>query len=133
MQEQGLGTNSLLIDTDGDGLDDGDEVNIFETNPLLFDTDYDGFSDGVEVGIGSDPLDENSIPADGDINGDSTINVVDLLLATQIVIGLRAPTSDELIRGDVAPLNEGVPDPDGELNVGDLVLIQQKVLGLISF
>lgn len=36
-------------DTDGDGLSDGDEVNIHKTDPTLRDTDYDGLLDGEEV------------------------------------------------------------------------------------
>jgi len=49
-------------DTDGDGLNDGAEVNTFSTNPLAPDTDGDGVSDGLEVTFGSDPLDSASAP-----------------------------------------------------------------------
>ena len=54
-----LGTT---IDTDGDGLTDGEEINI-GTDPTLADTDGDGVSDGVEVSLGSNPLDPTSIAA----------------------------------------------------------------------
>ncbi|MFY9826791.1 MAG: Ig-like domain-containing protein [Thermoanaerobaculia bacterium] len=60
LQEFQLGTNPQKADTDGDGLIDGDEVNLYHTNPLLFDTDGDGISDGLEIGSGSDPLDPAS-------------------------------------------------------------------------
>src|SRR5207244_3745245 len=36
-------------DTDGDGLTDQDELNVYNTDPFRKDTDGDGFSDGVEV------------------------------------------------------------------------------------
>jgi len=49
-------------DTDGDGLSDGDEVNVHGTEPLVTDTDGDGFSDGDEVSAGSDPKDTASTP-----------------------------------------------------------------------
>ena len=49
-------TNPNNPDTDGDGLNDGDEVNIHGTNPLLADTDADAFNDGLEVFMGTDPL-----------------------------------------------------------------------------
>jgi hypothetical protein len=50
-------TNPVNPDTDGDGLSDGDEVNKYQTNPLLWDTDGDGLSDGQEVLVyGSNPL-----------------------------------------------------------------------------
>lgn len=37
------------IDTDGDGLSDDDEVDVYLTSPLIPDTDGDGLSDGHEV------------------------------------------------------------------------------------
>ncbi len=57
LQEQSRGTNPTLADTDGDGLTDGNEVNVRGTNPLVADTDGDGLSDGVEVNThGTNPL-----------------------------------------------------------------------------
>ncbi|HEX7285305.1 MAG TPA: Ig-like domain-containing protein [Candidatus Angelobacter sp.] len=56
LQEFQLGTDPHNPDTDGDGLSDGDEVNIYHTNPLVADTDGDGIPDGVEVLNGTDPL-----------------------------------------------------------------------------
>ena len=46
---------SKTKDTDGDGLSDYDEVNIYHTSPYLADTDSDGVPDGVEVKLGTDP------------------------------------------------------------------------------
>ncbi len=44
-------------DTDGDGVADGDEVNIYLTDPFTWDTDGDGASDGEELfGTFTDPL-----------------------------------------------------------------------------
>ena len=43
-------------DSDGDGLTDYDEINIYKTSPYLEDTDGDGISDGEEVRRGTDPL-----------------------------------------------------------------------------
>ncbi|HLK48955.1 MAG TPA: Ig-like domain-containing protein [Bryobacteraceae bacterium] len=56
LQEFQLGTNPTNPDTDGDGLRDGDEVNLYHTNPLLADSDGDLIPDGVEVTNGTDPL-----------------------------------------------------------------------------
>ena len=55
----GLGTNPLVADTDGDGLNDGEEVDA-GTDPLDADTDRDGVSDAEEAAAGTDPND----PAD---------------------------------------------------------------------
>ncbi len=43
-------------DSDGDGLYDVDETNVYGTNPSAYDSDGDGSSDGEEVYYGTDPL-----------------------------------------------------------------------------
>lgn len=127
-------TSPLIADTDGDSLNDGDEIQI-STDPLSFDTDNDSFSDGIEVANNSDPLDAISFPifADGDLNGDGIVNVVDVLLATQILHGDLAMTNQFLSHGDVAPLVDGNPSPDGSFNAGDLLIIQRKALSEVAF
>lgn len=50
--EEKLGTSWNLADTDGDGIDDGQELNktnIYITDPLLADTDGGGVDDGTEL------------------------------------------------------------------------------------
>jgi hypothetical protein len=42
-------------DTDKDGLNDYDELNLYHTSPYLADTDSDGFSDKAEIDSGNDP------------------------------------------------------------------------------
>ncbi|MFZ0545948.1 MAG: hypothetical protein WAM60_10950, partial [Candidatus Promineifilaceae bacterium] len=37
------------VDTDGDGISDDDEINLWETNPNDVDTDGDGLDDGLEA------------------------------------------------------------------------------------
>lgn len=53
-------TNGGGLDSDGDGLLDWYEVNVFGTNPLLADTDGDGIGDAQEVAEGTDPVDTAS-------------------------------------------------------------------------
>jgi len=48
-QEVELGLDPTNVDTDGDGVADGDEGNIYGTDPTVFDTDGDGVSDGAEL------------------------------------------------------------------------------------
>ncbi|MCU7892444.1 MAG: MSCRAMM family adhesin SdrC [Candidatus Thiodiazotropha sp. (ex Ustalcina ferruginea)] len=55
LQEQSLGTDPTLSDSDGDGISDGDEYLIHDTEPTLPDSDNDGLSDGEELGLGTDP------------------------------------------------------------------------------
>lgn len=42
-------------DTDGDGLNDYDELNRYETSPYLVDSDSDEATDAAEVRVGTDP------------------------------------------------------------------------------
>lgn len=44
------------LDTDGDGLSDEEEINIYYTDPNNPDTDGDGFSDGEEIQNNYSPL-----------------------------------------------------------------------------
>jgi outer membrane protein OmpA-like peptidoglycan-associated protein len=56
-REKQLGTDPRNPDTDGDGLNDGDEVLKYATNPLNRDSDGDGLTDGEEVNkYKTDPL-----------------------------------------------------------------------------
>ena len=51
------GTDPFDPDSDGDGLTDYEEVRIYGTDPLNPDTDFDGLSDGDEIHVyGTDPL-----------------------------------------------------------------------------
>ena len=56
----GLGTDPQSYDTDGDGVSDGDEVELLGTDPLVSDTDGDGLTDGEECDLGTDPLSEDT-------------------------------------------------------------------------
>ena len=61
-------------DTDNDGLNDRDEINL-GTDPNNPDTDGDTFGDGIEVSLSMDPLVLN-IP--GDLDNDSYVGRADL-------------------------------------------------------
>ena len=49
------GTDSSTPDSDSDGLNDYEEVRVYKTNPNIADTDGDGFLDGQEVKSGFNP------------------------------------------------------------------------------
>ena len=67
---EGYGTNPTAPDTDGDGLNDGDEVNNFGTDPTNTDTDNDQLDDNEE--INTYETDPNNKDSDDDklIDGD---------------------------------------------------------------
>ena len=54
--EDSLVVEVVGTDSDGDGLSDWDEENVYGTDPSEADTDGDGMSDGDEVESGRDPL-----------------------------------------------------------------------------
>jgi hypothetical protein len=58
--ELSLNTLPGKRDTDEDGLDDGEEVDLLGTDPLRKDTDGDGLIDGDEVATGTDPNDPDT-------------------------------------------------------------------------
>jgi outer membrane protein OmpA-like peptidoglycan-associated protein len=63
-EEEELGTDPLNSDTDGDGLNDGEEVMKYNSDPLKTDSNGDGLSDGEKVKIYD--LDPNSWDYDSD-------------------------------------------------------------------
>jgi len=72
-----VGYMVFSTDTDGDGLSDSDEVNLYGTDPYEMDTDGDGIDDGAEVNYwetDGDPV--NSWDADYD--SDTVMNLLDV-------------------------------------------------------
>lgn len=66
----------------------------------------------------------------GDINNDGVVDIIDALLAFRSSYGLERLSVDELIRGDIGPLVNGVPVGDGRIEIEDIVLILRKTVGL---
>lgn len=48
------GLNITVLDSDGDGLSDTDEINVYKSNPLKYSTKGDIYSDGDKVALGYD-------------------------------------------------------------------------------
>jgi hypothetical protein len=117
-------------DTDGDGLDDGAEVNTYETNPTLRDSDGDGFGDGVEQEAGTNPnnLADPWPEADGDLAPlniyDGIVNVGDVVVASRMALDLLAQDALAIAHGDLATSGASA----GVIDTADLLLILQKVL-----
>ena len=77
------GTSPTIADTDGDGLNDGEEVNVYGTSPTNTDTDGDGLPDGWEIDNGLDPQSPaGDDGASGDADGDGLCNSDELALGT---------------------------------------------------
>lgn len=68
--EMSRGTDPDDPDTDGDDLEDGDEVLVYSTDPLSNDTDGDGLDDGAEKSLWGESWQK-------DLDNDNLINLVD--------------------------------------------------------
>jgi Calx-beta domain-containing protein/FG-GAP repeat protein/thrombospondin type 3 repeat protein len=67
VQEFELFTDPNASDSDRDGLNDSDEINIHSTNPNAFDSDSDGMDDKWELDFDFDPsVTDGEVDADGD-------------------------------------------------------------------
>lgn len=64
---------AIGVDSDGDGLSDWEEINIWGTDPFSADTTGSGLSDSQEVRLGLDPT-------EWDTDGDSIPDHIELLL-----------------------------------------------------
>lgn len=109
-EELRIGTDPNNPDTDGDGLSDGDEVKRYGTDPRNRDTDGDGLTDGEEV------LSHRTDPLNPDTDGDG-LNDGDEVKKHR-TNPLKADTDgdglsdfDEIFKYKTDPLK---PDTDGD-------------------
>jgi large repetitive protein len=71
----------------------------------------------------------------GDLNGSGSVDLADAVLAFRQVTGEQQIT-DPVVqkRCDVAPLGtDGKPHPDGVIDLGDVVIIMRKAVGLVTW
>jgi hypothetical protein len=92
------------IDTDMDGINDYDEMNIYGTDPDKADTDKDGFSDFEELKLGYSPLNPKKIKLeDSDADKDGLSDRMELNFKTNPSIsdsdGDGFKDGDEISRG----------------------------------
>lgn len=72
----------------------------------------------------------NRVRSYGDVNGDGFIDILDLILVVDHIVGGDSLDAAEFARADIAPWTIGAPDPspDGFVNVQDLSVIQNIIL-----
>jgi hypothetical protein len=110
------------LDSDGDGLLDADEIDVYATDPLVADTDGDKLSDGVELRTTStNPLDDD-IDDDGLLDGNEDVNGNGLIDAGETSATAADSDGDKLLdgterglavpQGDDTATDKFVPDAD---------------------
>lgn len=65
----------------------------------------------------------------GDLNGDKRVTAADATLALRIAVGLRTPTPEQLLAGDVAP-KQANKIGDGRISIADVTRILRTAVGL---
>ena len=138
LEEFLYGTDPAKIDTDGDGLTDYDEINVYHTDPLKADTDGDGMPDGWEVAHrinpnnGNDPRRMNpNDPSDAaqDFDNDGLTNLQEYQHGTDPwnndTDGDGMPDGWEVANGLNPSANDAGLDKDGD----GLTNIQEYQIG----
>jgi LmbE family N-acetylglucosaminyl deacetylase len=75
-----------------------------------------------------------TIIADGKLDGGSgSVDINDALKALRIAAGIDPLGTSDLAHGDVAPLVNGNPNPDGKIDLDDVVAIMRKAVNLPSW
>lgn len=69
----------------------------------------------------------------GDLTGDALVDLRDALALLRISLGSEPVTPEALLHGDVAPLVQGAPQPDGRIDIGDILVLLRKIVGLVDF
>jgi pimeloyl-ACP methyl ester carboxylesterase len=100
-------------DSDGDGITDSDEINVYHTNPANADTDGDGYTDKQEIDMGKDPSTYCNIMR-ADVDGDGAVSILDL---AKVAVYFTQPIPPAPARYD--------QDGDNKISILDLARMAQ--------
>jgi hypothetical protein len=92
---------------------------------------YEGFP--VDITPSRDELTviaRNRVGFYGDVNGDGCLDILDIIMVVDHIVGRDSLDENEFQRADLAPWIQGNenPNPDGIVNVQDLSLLQNIIL-----
>ena len=94
-------------------------------------TTYEGFPIDIAPSIDEiTVIARNRVGFYGDVNGDGCLDILDMIMIVDHIVGRDSLESAEFQRADLAPWVQGNenPNPDGIVNVQDLSLLQNIIL-----
>lgn len=73
---------------------------------------------------------QNRVSAYGDVNADGCLDILDIIMIVDHIVGRDSLEADEFERANIAPWTPGepAPNPDAYVNVQDLSLLQNVIL-----
>jgi alpha-tubulin suppressor-like RCC1 family protein len=71
-------------------------------------------------------------PTSGDADNDGDVSITDAVQSLRSGLALAPANANQVLAGDVAPLVNGVPAPDGKVDIRDAIVILRKVVGLVT-
>lgn len=142
-EEYTLGTNAIYYDTDHDLISDYDELNVYKTDPLKSDTDGDGVNDGDEIALGSNPLvAEKSFTTQEDFGSPTPENPVSIAVnAVTDAEGAGTLEIEAVTRTDNYLVSDSVAgylgyaynlNTDGKLKSATLTFTYDESLGVVG-
>jgi hypothetical protein len=136
------GTKETAATTVEVKVNNGAAIPATATSATTWNAQISGFAGGANTitAIGTDPAGSVTLTttltvifSDGKLGAVGPVGVADAVKALRIAVGLITATADDMLHGDVAPLVNGVPAPDGRIDVSDAMLVLKKAVGLVSF
>lgn len=103
-------------------LSEGQTVKVYDKDGKEKSSGIINTSDVVKVSTGSSSVSSFSVSMLGDIDGDGTVSIVDLVLVRKHLLGLNNLSEVYYTSADT--------DKDGDVTIVDLVLIRKHLLNL---
>lgn len=128
---------SVVLDLGGEGFSPVLQAGLFQQIiPLAHPGEFRITVRATDIVGNSSVAQRNIIRVDrimGDLDGDGYVDIGDAVAALRISLGMDQATTWALAHGDLAPLVNGAPHPDGKIDVGDLLVLLRKIVGLVDF